>query len=167
MPPQCVGPGEGCVSPSPYHLPTASQPLHDPTDPSLLGPLEGSELSGFGLPAVGSALAACLAGEPPGDQEVLLWTLVCTGWGECPKKIPSNHMECLYRRESGIFAPPAWPHSLPVLQRVIDEDKALKEAQGQWVMAAMAISKGYVRLEKAVLDSTALWTLGILQGLNL
>lgn len=81
------------MSSTPSYLEVALQPLHNPMDPSLLDPIEGSEQSGSGLPAVGSALATHPAGEPPGDHKVLLWTLVCMSGSEHHKKNPCDWVE--------------------------------------------------------------------------
>lgn len=61
-------------------------------------------------------------------------------------------MERIYRQETGIFATPSWPASLPVHQKAIDDDKGLRDVQGHWGMAAFALSWGVVRLEAALLS---------------
>lgn len=49
-------------------------------------------------------------------------------------------MEKLYKQESGLFAPPTWPASLPVFNCVMEENKALRELQAQWGMVEMALT---------------------------
>lgn len=52
-----------------------------------------------------------------------------------------------------MFVPPSWPASIPLPQHAVDEDKSLRELQGQWGMAALALSRGIVKLESAALDT--------------
>lgn len=110
-------------------------------------PFEGSALSAFGHPTVGSALAARPAGEWLPYKMVLLWTLVCTG--ERPKKVLQDHVD----QESGVSGPPTWPASIPQAQHFEDEDEAKKDLQGHWGMIALVLSKGIVHSEMAVLDA--------------
>lgn len=139
------------LSPPPEsHLASALASLSNFQPPP--DPFQGSALSGFGLPTVGTALAACSAGEQLADREILLWTLVRTGGGDCPKKGPKDCMECLYKQEMGVFTLPSWPASIPVTQQVVDDDKSLREIEGQWAMAALALTQGIVKLKSAVLD---------------
>lgn len=111
----------------------------DQSSYSGMDPFEGSAFSGFALPAVGSALAVCPPGEAPLDREVLLWTLVRMGGGEHPKKVPHDCVGRLYHQETGVFSLPTWPPSLPIPQKLIDEDKSMKDIQHQWGMAALAL----------------------------
>lgn len=54
---------------------------------------EGSSLSGYGLPPVGSVFLGHCLGEVPGEHEVTLWSLVRTGGGDCPECIPQGWVE--------------------------------------------------------------------------
>lgn len=99
---QPLQPLENISPPPASHLASALASLEDLQPPD---PFEGSALLGFGLPAVGSALAARPAGELPLEKEVLLWTLVCTGGSDKPKKVPKDRIEQLSRQDKGVFAP--------------------------------------------------------------
>lgn len=55
-------------------------------------------------------------------------------------------MERNYAQKLGVFAPPVWPPSIPVQQKVIDENKALKDAQSHLGIAVL--------LEAAVLSAS-------------
>lgn len=56
--------------------------------PLIQDPFEGSQLSGFSLTAVGSALAGCYGGEAPEEKERALWSLVRAGGGH--KDLPHS-----------------------------------------------------------------------------
>lgn len=59
------------ISLPPSHLASAFQPLPELTVLAA-DPFEGSALSGFSLPAVGSALATRPAGDAPAEKELSL-----------------------------------------------------------------------------------------------
>lgn len=58
--------------------------------------------------------------------------------------------EKLYRQEDGAFAPPSWPAALPVFNRVLEEDKALRDLQAQWGMVALALTRAIDHLEVCI-----------------
>lgn len=60
----------------------------------------------------------------------------------------------MYHLEEGPFAPPMWQASLPVQQRMIEEDCAIKEVQQQWGMAAFALFRVLVCLEAIMVDGS-------------
>lgn len=121
-----------------------------------MDPFEGSAISGFALMAVGCALAVHPAEDSLGNKEVSLWTLVRSGGGDHPKKVPRDRVEKIYHQETRIFTPPSWPPSPPVTQKIIDEDKAVKDVQYQWGMATFALTHGVVRLEVALISAAQL-----------
>lgn len=59
------------------------------------------------------------AGEQLADWEVLFWMLICKGRSELPKVVSWDRYEQLYHQESGMFAPPSWPASIPLALHVI------------------------------------------------
>lgn len=105
------------------HLASAPLPLVESVHDLLhQDPFEGLGLSGFRLPAVGSALVARPSGEAPKDKEVLLWTVVQIDGSEKPKRILEDRVEHMYHQRTRVFDHPAYPPSLPIQQKVVDED---------------------------------------------
>lgn len=74
--------------------------------PPSLDPFVGSDLSGFSLSAVGAAVGGRHMTGSPESKEEALWRMVCSSDGSKPKKIPKDRVECIYRQDSGVFAPP-------------------------------------------------------------
>lgn len=91
-------------SPLESHLASVLAPLSG--FQSSADPFQGSALSGFGLPAVGTALAALLSREQPAHREILLCTLVRTGGGDRPKKVPKDHVEHSYKKRRACLPHP-------------------------------------------------------------
>lgn len=108
---------------------------------------EDSKLRGFGLSSVEAALSARPSAEGPSDKESLLWSIVRTGGEGLTRPLPRDKTENLYRQESGAFYPPVWPSTLPVGTRASEDNRLLKELQGQWGMMGLAVSGGIIKLE--------------------
>lgn len=92
-------PFAACVQPNDSDLVREESPISDlfPESDSCVDqhkwlppqdPFKGSQLSGFGLSAVGAALAHCRPSDAPEDRECSLWTLVRAGGGQRPGRVP-------------------------------------------------------------------------------
>lgn len=113
-------------------------------------PLEGSQLLEFYLSVVGSSLAAQCGGDEPEEKVTALWSLVRAGGCQNPQCVPWDRVECLYKQDSGISAPPAWLASIPFFQRVMEEDKAWHNIQAQWGIHGFTVGKSLIKLEAPV-----------------
>lgn len=102
-------------------------------DPPHRDPFESLVLEGFSLQSVGSTLGPHPSATAPSQREELLWLTLHMGAtdGTHPRKVQMDKTEKLYWQREGSFAPPSWPAALPVFNRVLEEDKALRDLQAQ------------------------------------
>lgn len=145
------------ISPAPSLRPSILVSSHDDAstfegESSRRDPFVSSALEGFALQSVGSTLGPRPSAASPSPREEYLWLILRTGAtdGQRPRKVQKDKTEKLYKQESGLFAPPAWPASLPVFNRVAEEDRSLRDLQAQWGMVGLALSRAINHLEAVI-----------------
>lgn len=127
------------ISPAPSLRPSLLGSTHDDGSSyegefSRRNPFESSALEGLALHSVGSTLGSQPSAVAPSPREEYLWLILRTSAtdGQRPRKVQKDKNEKLYRQEGSLFAPPSWLSSLPVFNRVLEEDKSLRDLQAQW-----------------------------------
>lgn len=109
-------------------------------------PCEGSQLWGS-LSLLWVQLWLAAGGVVPKVHERALWSLVRSGEGDWPRKVPRVHIEPPHQQELGIFYPPIWPVAIHFSQQTAEEDRAWEICPCPTGLHGLVLSCSLVHLE--------------------